>query len=348
MSKPFEKVSLGGLELDNRFVLSAAYDSSQPDDLVGIVRGGVGLVISGSVDVANAEVFEGTIRAIHDEGGKVVLQVHTLAAGLFGLSRDPDPVAVSELPEDSVFFNPTYRYSRHHAATEGELKAIIESYVETAAIARGIGADGVEIHSAHHSFLSQVLSPITNKRMDCWGGPLENRLRIHQAVIKGMKKRLGPEYPVLIKVGLEDALPGGLPFSEGKEAAERLASYGVDAIEISQGLLDLRRGTAMKGNAKTPGEEGYFRRWGGSLKEEIDVPVIVTGGIRSFETAQSILIERQADLIGMCRPLIREPGLIKRWRREDRRKSACIACNQCMKNSGLGIMCPFRENESRS
>ena len=104
----------------------------------------------------------------------------------------------------------------------------------------------------------------------------------------------------------------------------------------------------MKGNAKTPGEEGYFRGWGGSLKRAIDVPVIVTGGIRSFETAQSILDNQQADLIGMCRPLVREPGLIGRWRREDRRRSACIACNQCMKNSGLGIVCPFRETRSRS
>jgi 2,4-dienoyl-CoA reductase-like NADH-dependent reductase (Old Yellow Enzyme family) len=348
MSDPFEKFPLGGLELDNRFVLSAAYDSSQPDDLVPIVKGGVGLVISGSVDVTNAQVFENTIRAIHDEGGTIVLQVHTLAAGLFGLSRDPEPLALSELPQDSAFFNPTYRYARHRAATEGELDAIIKSYVRTAAIAKGIGADGVEIHSAANSFLSQALSPITNKRTDRWGGPLENRLRIHEAVIKGMRKELGPDYPLLIKVGLEDAIPGGMLFSEGKEAAERIASYGVDAIEISQGLLDLRRGTPMKGNAKTPEEEGYFKGWGGSLKRAIDVPVIVTGGIRSFEAAQSILDDRQADLIGMCRPLIREPGLIERWRREDRRKSACIDCNHCMKESGLGIVCPFRETGSQS
>lgn len=142
---------------------------------------------------------------------------------------------------------------------------------------------------------------------------------------------MGKDFPVLIKLGVEDALKGGLKFEEGKEIALLISQYGYDAIEISQGLQDFRswEGTPMH-LINSIKDEAYFRNWSLEIKKMIKLPIILTGGLRSFELIQSIIENEEADFIGLCRPLIREPGLISRWKNNDRRKAICISCNKCI------------------
>jgi len=340
-SKLFEEVTINGLTIKNRFVLSAAFKAETPaEKFAAFAQADVGLIISGGSHVHEIRKFEKAIKAVHENQGKMAVQIVSHIGGRFGFQETPDVIAVSHLTEESSFFSPLVKYCDNHAATEEEIKKIIDSYVEAAVLAQSVRADALQIHSAHQSFLSQFLSPITNKRTDRWGGSVENRTRIHKAIIDSIRARVGKNFPILIKLGVEDAIAGGLPFSEGKEIAQMIASYGYDAIEVSQGLQDFR----MMGNShavdweKTPirshvhriENEAYFRKWAHEIKNLVSVPIIVTGGIRSYELCEELIEKGEADLIGLCRPLVREADLIQRWKRNDHRKAKCISCNKCL------------------
>ena len=134
-----------------------------------------------------------------------------------------------------------------------------------------------------------------------------------------------------MKLGVEDGLTGGLEFKEGVAAAEILTRSGLDAIEISSGL----RGRGYKQSefrmgVNRPDQEGYFRDWCRNVKERVQVPVIMVGGIRSLGIAAKIIHDEIADFVSMSRPLIREPDLIARWQGGDLQPATCVSCNSCM------------------
>jgi 2,4-dienoyl-CoA reductase-like NADH-dependent reductase (Old Yellow Enzyme family) len=350
MSKLFDPFIINGLELKNRFLLSAALGAEQPMKFARLAEGEVGLLITGGCGLDEISSFEQIIQDVHARGGKIALQLVTHLAGKFGMGG-LDTIAVSALSEDNSFFNPIVKYSPHHPATEKEINAVIDSYVQAAVLARKIGADAVQIHSAHQSFLSQFLSPITNRRDDRWGGSIENRTRIHRAIYDSIRTRVGKNFPLLIKIGVEDALDNGLLFQEGKEIAKMLADHGFDALEISQGLQNFQgifqndwSKTPMKNKINCPEKEAYFRKWCKEIKSLVSAPLILTGGLRSIEMMQNLVDQKECDLLGLCRPLIREPDLIQRWRKKDRRHADCISCNRCIIDSymnGACLECPL-------
>ncbi len=122
------------------------------------------------------------------------------------------------------------------------------------------------------------------RRSDEWGGSLENRLRFHREIYKDIRSKVGEDYPVLIKLGVQDEFPGGLEFSEGKQAAKLLSQCGYDALEISQGLRgEWYEGTEFRSKIDSLEREGYFRNWCKEIKSEVNVPTIMVGGLRTFE-----------------------------------------------------------------
>lgn len=195
-----------------------------------------------------------------------------------------------------------------------------------------IGADAIQVHAAHQNFLSQMLSPLTNMRRDNWGGSIENRTRLHREIYKAIRVEVGNDFPVLIKLGVEDAVESGLKFAEGKIAAKIIADCGYDALEISQGLQDYEdwSGTPMRININAAKDEAYFKKWCYEIKQVVSRPTILTGGLRSLEMMEQLITDGTADCFGMCRPFIREPALIKRWQDGDRRKATCVSCNKCL------------------
>ena len=117
--------------------------------------------------------------------------------------------------------------------TVNEIWEIVSAFGDGARRAREAGFDGVQIHAAHGYLLSQFLSPFTNRRHDEWGGNLENRIRIHYAIYEDIRRKVGNDYPILMKIGVQDGYPEGLEFSEGKLAAISLAERGFDALFTS-------------------------------------------------------------------------------------------------------------------
>lgn len=353
MNRLFEPYEIKGMRLKNRFVRSATFDGMatadcgvSPDQMAlygNLAAGGVGLIISCATCVSEAGRFypnqnrldgddkiAGFARlaeAVHQGGGKLAVQLFhggreiTRRTGREGVAPSPGPD-----PR-----NPELVYRQ---ITEDEIWQAVDDFGAAAARAREAGCDAVQIHGAHAFLFAQFLSPESNRRDDQWGGSLDNRLRFHREVLAGMRRAVGPDYPVMMKFGLQDGFEGGLELKEGLEAAAVLERAGCDCLEISQGLRGNEADESEFRTGLKPEEEGYFRLWAAMAKERLSIPVIAQGGVRSLAMAEEILERGEADMMALCRPLICEPELIARWRDGDQSRSRCISCNRCKNELG--------------
>jgi 2,4-dienoyl-CoA reductase-like NADH-dependent reductase (Old Yellow Enzyme family) len=189
--------------------------------------------------------------------------------------------------------------------------------------------------------MSQFLSPETNRRTDEWGGSPERRRRFHLEVLRSVRRAVGQNYPVWIKLGLQDHVEGGLTLSEGLETLAALTAEGITAVEVSSG-----HGTrAVQVDGPEDQERSYFRPESMEAKRAVDTPIMLVGGIRSLSLSEDIIGSGDADMISMSRPFIREPDLIARWQRGDSATAKCISCAKCLAAGLRGR--PLRCEEER-
>lgn len=344
----FSPANIGKLTLRNRFVRSATYDGSAERDgrvshnqvrlFSDLAEGGVGLIITGITythtlgqisafqnSLANDDFIPGfktLTEAVHKRGARIAVQ-------LFHAGKER-----ARFYKNAI--SPSLAYDFKGASgscrvmNENDILDAIHSFGDAARRAEEAGFDAVQIHAAHGYLPSQFLSPLTNFRTDKWGGTLQNRLRLHQEIYREIKAKVGGAFPVLIKIGVEDGLPDGLRFEEGKEAARFLAEWGYDALEISLGLRGKGYENSefqVKVNARD--REAYFRRWSREIRSQVRVPVIMVGGLRSFGVMEEVVRGMDADFVSLSRPLIREPDIINRWKKDRNYKGKCISCNKC-------------------
>jgi 2,4-dienoyl-CoA reductase-like NADH-dependent reductase (Old Yellow Enzyme family) len=231
--------------------------------------------------------------------------------------------------------------------TPKEIQEFVKSFVESAERARNADFDGIQIHSAHGYLLSQFLSPIFNHRKDEYGGDIRNRARIHLDVLEAVRRAVGPDYPILVKMNSQDFADNGLSLDDSLQAAILFEKGGIDAIELSGGLLINPKLNPSRMGIKTEDKEAYFKEEAKAYKQKVQVPLILVGGNRSFAVAEGLIEEGVADYISMSRPFIREPDLINRWKSGDLRKAACKSDNMCFEpaRKGQGIYCLTEERE---
>jgi len=187
------------------------------------------------------------------------------------------------------------------ALTVEEISAIVKAFVAAARRALAAGFDFVEIHGAHGYLLSEFLSPLTNRRTDAYGGDLEGRLRMPLEVVKAVRQVVDDEHLLLYRLGANDFTPGGLTEEEGREAAKALAAAGVDLLDISGGLI----------GAQPPDwdgtSQGYFVPMAAAIRAEIDIPVVVAGGITDPHFADRVIREGKVDLVAIGRAMLADP-----------------------------------------
>ncbi|SFM52792.1 NADH:flavin oxidoreductase [Thermodesulforhabdus norvegica] len=350
MSILFSEASIGRLTLKNRFVRSATWeglaaeDGSCTDRLISLVEklasNEVGLIISGhayvepqgqagpgQMGIYDDKLIDGLARmteAVHKAGGKIFVQL--AHAGCHGLKARIGPSAVSS---ESV--------KNCGEMGRDDIRRVVTAFGRAAKRAVEAGFDGIQIHAAHGYLLSEFLSPFYNHRTDEYGGSPANRARIVIEVLESIREVTGSDYPVCIKINSQDFLEGGLTEQDSLEICSILAEKGIDAIELSGG-------TPLSGKytpVRTTREEAWYEGTARKLKELVAVPVILVGGIRSFETAERIVGNGVADFVALSRPLIREPDLVKRWKEGDRRPAQCVSDNLCFRPAmkGEGIYC---------
>ncbi len=359
MSRLFDTTTINGMVLKNRFIRSATWEGLARDDgsctpeliqrMTQLAAGGVGLIISGHAYVEprgkagrrqlglyDDHLIPGLTRmteAVHQKGGRIVAQLNH--AGMFA---DPEMTGQKPIgPSDGTGL------TRHQTdeMTDRDIQGIVRAFALSAKRAQNAGFDGIQIHAAHGYLLSQFLSPLFNKRQDRYGGDIEKRSNLLLEVLKEIRAQVGSDYPVLIKMNTQDFLDGGLELEDAIRAAKILEQNSMDAIELSGGtLLSGRHSPTRKGILKET-DEAYFRDDALSFRKKIHIPLILVGGIRSFHVAEQIVNENVVDYVSMCRPFIREPGLIERWKSGDREKAICISDNRCYGPllSGEGVRC---------
>jgi 2,4-dienoyl-CoA reductase-like NADH-dependent reductase (Old Yellow Enzyme family) len=355
----FQPAQIGSLIVPNRFIRSATWeglaapDGSCTDELVRLMamlaEGGVGLIISshafirpegyavrGQIGVHHDDLTAGLARmtdAVHRKGGRIALQ---LAHG--GLLADTQltgqpPFAPSQAggPEKIT----------RREMTGQDIGNTIEAYGKAALRAKKAGFDAVQVHAAHGYLLNQFLSPFFNRRTDRYGGGIENRARMVLEVLASVRNAVGRDYPVLVKINSEDFLEGGLSREDSIQAGVLIAGAGADAIELSGGTLLSGKLSPSRSKIDSAEKEAYFREAACTFRAKIGVPLILVGGVRSFEVAEGIVKEGFADFVSLSRPFIREPGLVNRWKSGDRGKATCLSDNRCFgpPTKGQGFYC---------
>lgn len=207
---------------------------------------------------------------------------------------------------------PQSQFGEPVALTAEEIESVIERFVGCALTCKEAGFTGVQFHSAHGYLLSQFLSPLTNHREDEWGGTLENRARALIAIVTKAREVLGADFPISVKLNSADFQKGGFDFDDSLTVAKWLADAGVDLLEISGGTYEQPRLLNLDGvepieeqslARSTLAREAYFVDFAKAMREELSMPIMVTGGLRRREVMNHVLETGGADMIGLGRPL---------------------------------------------
>ncbi|MCF6094219.1 FAD-dependent oxidoreductase [Microaerobacter geothermalis] len=341
-TKIFEPIRLGSMSMPNRILMGSMHVGLEGNDgdlqpLIDFYRerakGGAGLIVTGGAAVSpegvgglhfltvNDDKMIPTLAqltdAIHEEGGRIALQL--FHAGRYALKNISgyDPVAPS--PIKSVLSDTVPKELSHE-----EIELIIEAFAKGAERAKKAGFDAVEVMGSEGYLINQFLSPVTNHRTDQWGGNFENRSRFALAIVHKIKQLVGDDYPVLFRMSGLDLMPGSTTMEETIQFAKKLEEAGVHALNIGIGWHESKVPTIYM---MVP--RASYAWVAGKIKEHVGVAVIASNRINDPRLAEKLLQEGACDIVSMARPFLADPYLVKKA--EEGRYdeiNTCIACNQ--------------------
>lgn len=234
--------------------------------------------------------------------------------------QSPWYVAKQPLAPSEVQLDLLGNYRRPRALTEAEILDFIQRFAQVSRVAREAGFTGVQIHSAHGYLLSSFLSPVTNVRTDAWGGSLENRARFLIETLRAVRKVVGGDFPVSLKLNSDDFRRGGFEFSDCLRLIEWLNAEKVDLLEISGGTYEQPKLLGFDGRAEdavplkqsTAKREAYFLDYAAAIRKVAAMPILMPGGFRTRATMEAALASGDVDVVGLARPLCTDPDLPKR------------------------------------
>ncbi|MFF5808560.1 NADH:flavin oxidoreductase/NADH oxidase family protein [Streptomyces sp. NPDC012746] len=333
----FEPLTLpGGATLPNRVAKAAMEESlagpgQLPDARVeqlyrGWAHGGAGLLITGNVMVdRRALTSPGTIlldadsplapfrrwaRAASSGGNHVWMQINhpgrQVGSDMPGVAWAPSDVAIS-------LGRHTKRFARPTMMTEADIEATVARFAVTARRAEEAGFHGVQIHAAHGYLLSQFLSPLVNRRTDRWGGSPENRSRLLSSIVRAVRAQVSDGFAIGVKLNTADFQRGGFDLDDAARVIETLGGLGVELVELSGGTVESPASMGSTTDHRRLGREAYFLAFTGQLLESATMPLMLTGGISTRETAERVR-EQGVAVVGMASALALRPDLPRCWR----------------------------------
>jgi len=373
--KVFETASFGPIKVKNRLIRSATSFRATDDfgrptskllDLYSeLGKGGVGTIITGMEDGglmvdntifrdADMDAYRKVPQVIHQYGAAAIQQISHKGSQI-KTSSDENLYSLNRL-------------------SDLEIEQLIQQFVKNIDRSRQVGFDGAQLHGAHGYLLSEFLSPAQNRRTDKWGGSTENRFRIMGEIIKRSKEK-HDDFPIFIKINGYDFQENGMREPEAVKIAKLLEKVGCDGIEVSCGvgrdgfstvrmpeppldalqeLTPLREKPAMRKyiisivaryriTSYTP-LHNYNVCAASEIKKNVNIPVIVVGGIRSLQDMQTIVGNNLADFVSMGRPFIIEPGIANSLKNKSQTESACINCGYCLLSASIkDVRCYYGE-----
>lgn len=345
MSKLFEPVRIGNVEIRNRLVMPpmntnlATVDGSVTQRTIEYyrerARGGVGLVIvegayvhrlgkgsSHQISLTNDDKIPGLnklARAIHSEGARAAVQLFHGGRQSPSMILGTQPVSASDVPCMLLGEKP-------RPLTLKEIEETIDAFGDATRRIKDAGFDIVEIHAAHGYLINQFLSPLTNLRKDIYGGDFAGRTRFLLDIIQRIKKKARENFPIICRMNGDDYFEGGLTLADAKKIAQVIEKAGVNAIHVSGGIYDSKN---MESTAPMWLPRGFMVPLAHGIKEVVKIPVIAVGRIHDIKLAEEIVEKGEADLVSMGRALITDPEF-PRKAMEHRLGEIrpCIACNE--------------------
>jgi 2,4-dienoyl-CoA reductase-like NADH-dependent reductase (Old Yellow Enzyme family)/thioredoxin reductase len=347
LEKLFQPISIGTMRVKNRLALSpmmtnyAAEDGSVTERLKAYyqarARGGVGLIIVGATFVHPSgrgfsnqlgihqdgliDGLRGFVETVHKWGAKIAVQLHHAGRQTYEELTGMPLLAPSPIPCSLCRGLPV-------EMTKKDIKRIINAFGEAAHRAKEAGFDAVEIHGGHGYLVSQFFSRFSNNRTDEYGGSLENRARFPLEVLRGIRQKVGDQYPVTYRINSEEFVPGGVTIEESKTLALLLAGQGIDLLNVSGGVY--ASAYAFIQPAALP--RGFYVKNAHSIKQAVGskVPVMVVGRIKDPVLAAETINSGKADMIAVGRALLADPDFprkVEQGNTQEIRK--CIACLRC-------------------
>lgn len=376
-TKLFQPFQIGNIRLKNRLVMSpmtmnyATTEGIATEKLIHYylerARGGVGLIIVegtffkaegkgyrnqlGLSSKKHAEALRKLTDLVHglNNEAKIFIQIHHAGGRASSKVTGLQPVAPSGL---SAY--PGAEVPR--PLTQEEIRELVQAHVQASLRAKEAGFDGVDVHCAHGYLVPSFLSPLSNKRTDEYGGDLSGRSRFLIEIIQGIRKELGPAFPLTIKISGDEFIEGGMGLEEMKPIALLAEEAGIDAIMVSAGSVgakkigDLSQAHKVLRTLPMMTEPACLVDLAEAMKGMLRVPVITVGRIHHPDLAEEILVRSKADLVAMGRPLLADPYLPqKAMEAKEDEIRPCISCNEgcykrifeqldirCSVNPGLG------------
>ncbi|SNS75368.1 NADH:flavin oxidoreductase [Actinomadura mexicana] len=264
------------------------------------------------------------------------------------------------------FFNPLGMAFTKVAKAE-DIERITRAHAEAARLAVESGFDAVEIHLGHNYLASSFLSPRLNRRKDGYGGPIENRAKVALGIARAVRDEVGDRIAITAKLNMRDGVRGGLEIDDSLHVARGLQEEGtVDALELTAGSsllnpmylfrgempipefaasykLPMRVGLRMFGKRFLrvyPYQDAYLLEHARRFRAELDLPLILLGGITDRATMDTAMAEG-FEFVAMARALLREPDLVNRIAADPSTPSLCIHCNRCVPTVYRGTHCPL-------
>src|SRR3981189_2311256 len=295
---------------------------------------GAGLLLSGNIQVDRWHLERPNNIVIDDDSGRAQLArlaeagtsrgahfwaQHSPGGREVTASINPAPLSCSDVEID-VMRNAGFSFAKPKPMTEAEIGHAIDQFAFAAKKVKDAGFTGLSIHAAHGYLISQFLSPLSNRRADRWGGSLENRARLLLEAIAAIRRAVGPQFPIGIKLNASDFQKGGFTNAECVELVKLLDGVGLDLLELSGGSLEQPKvvGVTLKDEgedrprASALRREAYFVAFAGAVRKVAGMPVMVPGGFRSIAGMVEAQEGGDFDVVGLARPLIADPEAPRR------------------------------------
>ena len=357
----FSPLQIGNLTVRNRIMQTAhiklfasgAVDSQRNVEYQAArAKGGAGLLITGNRVVHptsttgfprvawayRPEALDADRRltdAVHEHGAVIFAQLNHF--GLNASSDSADDYRVLWGP--SAVKSPAYGETPKAMEPE-DIREVVEWWARSAEASRDGGFDGTEVHISHSYLLHQFLSPLYNKRDDEYGGSFENRLRFAREVIEEVRRRVGADWVVGVRISLTDFIPGALDIDDAIRVAQAVEADGkIDYVNVTAAGYH----NIFKAIEPSDVPDGYLVDLAAQVKAAVSLPVFTVGGIKDAALAEEILATGKADMVAMTRAQIADPEFANKVRegREDE-VYHCIRGNQgCIGRvfKGLPIAC---------
>jgi len=356
--KLFEKVQIGTLELSNRIVFPPAgslmtneegvVTQNTVDYYTRLASGGAGMIeVEGcTVDpeqlhwapglkLSDDRYIEGVSRlavAIKEQGARAAIQLSHPGRNVFA-GPLVQPVAPSPV------LSPMSGLMARELSLE-EIPIIVERFGQAARRVKEAGFNAVDVHGGHGYLIASFLSPLTNKRVDGYGGDTQQRARFAVEVARCVRENVGRDFPIIFRISGDEHVEGGLTINETKIIARLLEEAGVDVISVSAGITALSTEWIA---APMLLPRGCLVPLAAEIRKVVGIAVMVANRINDPQQAETILQEGKADLIAMCRALLADPDLPRKAMegrfRDIRRCIACVSCGppiRCLMNPEIG------------